>query len=96
MSKLEEIKNEIAKKHDYYDWNDMVYSYESQVLLGERVNELMESYATECVKASLEKASKNPTFSTVEIWCGPWDKYVITDFRLNQESITNPDNIVLL
>jgi len=47
---------------------------------------LMEDYATEVAQASLEKASEE-----AEVFEVDWDTTIV-----NKESITNPDNIVLL
>lgn len=48
-------------------------------------------YAAECVKASLEKASESATFSKYK-WATS-NKEIV---EINKESITNPENIILL
>lgn len=91
MSRLEKIKDKVAKNHGYDSWQDMVYSDESQVdLLDERVNEVANKYATECVKASLEKASRvAKTFKNSNS-----GSYL--DASIDKNSITQESNIVIL
>lgn len=52
----------------------------------QRIERHLQEYATECVKASLEKASKNA------------ESYFDTDdeSHVDKSTITSPDNIVLL
>ena len=55
--------------------------------------EAMKKYAEECVKASLEKASEKAEYG---IWQND-DMYLSeSNIFINRQSITNPDNMVLL
>lgn len=49
------------------------------------LREMFKEYATECVKASLDKASDNA--EVIQDW---------GECNINTESITDPENIVLL
>lgn len=84
MSRLEEI----LKNHE------ISFHYEDHYFIGydkddDFINDL-KSYANECVKASLEKASKNASAVLIENKAGIVIPYV------SKGLITNPDNIVML
>jgi hypothetical protein len=52
---IEEIQNEVAIKHGFKSWDDlMTYRYASRY-----VTEVCKRYASECCKATLEKACIN-------------------------------------
>lgn len=51
-------------------------------------------YATECVKASLERAADNATAGDIKERTGLGGIWF--EAEINKSSITNPDNIVLL
>lgn len=81
MSRLEEI----LKNHE------ISFHYEDHYFIGydkddDFINDL-KSYAKECVKASLEKAS--------ESGCDSLELYN-SEYETLKKSITNPENIVLL
>ncbi|WP_347217905.1 hypothetical protein [Chryseobacterium sp.] len=90
MKRLEEIKNEYAKKLEFKDWNDLrsFFILEDIPRLKDFENEVTYLYAKECCKATLHKASENGKIITVNAihkWKG-----------LDKESIKNESNIVLL
>lgn len=120
MSRLEEIKNEyaiqLAEIHDrsFTSWREMmdtdfefgngvskVYDLESLT------DEVAKIYTKECIKASLEKASKSAnllvsTFSSkseykerTDLKDGLWGSYNEKTI-VNKESIINQENIILL
>lgn len=86
---LQEIKDQVAKElghsSHWYIFND-----ES----GVAINEIAKRYATECVKASLERAAENvlvdfklyPDLKTAER----------SSIAVDKSSITDPKNIILL
>ncbi|WP_312900213.1 hypothetical protein [Chryseobacterium taichungense] len=92
MKRLEEIKNEYAKELELSNWDDMIeyfltgdingifYAYENIII----------RYASECVKASLEKASE------VAYCDDDLNDKDESEIMVVKESITNPENIVLL
>lgn len=87
MSRLEEIKNEYAESIGFEDWEIMrcdkgIDDYDS-----DKVSEL---YAKECSHASLEKASKEAKIIKL-ISSG-----IGTHYEVNEESIIDKENIVLL
>lgn len=86
MSRLEEIKDEFAEFHGHNDWKDLWYSDSNYNRSNEMIDSVMKKYATECVKASLDKASENAE-------CDARD---YNDYFVDKESITNESNIVLL
>lgn len=82
MSRLEEIKNEYAQKDGrFLSWNNLMNVVGLKVLQ-QHENEVMQIYAKECSAASLEKASEKALYSPIS--------------GIVEESITNPENIVLL
>lgn len=55
MKNLEQIKDEVAKEFiSTFTWDDL--NYENEMRLWP---EVCKRYATECIKASLEKAAQN-------------------------------------
>lgn len=82
MSRLEEIKNEWAKLLGYDGYFDFTCHKKEVKDIEQFFNEIIERYAKECVKASLEKASESG--------------YCTYDAMIDRESITNPENIILL
>ena len=106
MSRLEEIKNEYAIKRNYSNFNTM-YLSSSFNELNHYIGVIMQLYAEECVKASLEKASENSevlvegivTIESKKIFT-LYDKgvkgIVEREVSPNKKSITNENNIILL
>lgn len=89
MSRLEEIKNEVAQERGFKDWEHLNGSdlYDSDI---ERV---AKKYAEECTKASLEKVSEK--IKMVDL--NSESKTAISEcWVVDKKSITNPENIVLL
>lgn len=84
MSILEEIKNDYAKRFGFDCFEIMRQEQGIEEL---DLYVISKEYATECVKASLEKAYNNAEYEMV--------KYT-DDYEVTKESITNPENIVLL
>lgn len=95
MRRLEEIKNEYII--ELYPNHSFIKDYDSYLeffaskhpFWFESVNdEISERYAKECSRATLNKSSENALINGSEFSrCG---------CEINKESITNPDNIVLL
>lgn len=91
MSRLEEIKNEVAKSKNLTSWNEMEYK---GYIWDSDVKAVCEKYAKECIKASLSKASENVRMKTKD---NVYELSMMDDWsELDKESITNPENIVLL
>lgn len=87
MSRLDEIKDEYAESKGANDWKDLWFSDSNYRSANEMVNEVMKLYAAECCQASLEKASEN---FRKKFYAAPFH------LTLAKESITNPENIILL
>jgi len=88
MSRLEEIKEKYAVQQGVDSWKELWFDTTNFKQANERVDELVKMYAKEVVQASLEKASEKAKITTVNAihkWQG-----------VDKESITNPENIVLL
>jgi len=83
-TKLEEIKNEYAQLFRYNNWTDFIND-QPNYCVEHHMNKICEIYAKECSQASLEEASKNACIEP---------KGMMT--RVDKESITDPDNIILL
>lgn len=80
MSRLKQIQEQYAKEKGYSEFF-ILYCDSNYEQTQKYTKEITELYATECVKASLEKASEN----VIIYWS-----------FVDKESITNHDNIVLL
>lgn len=91
MNRLEEIKNEYLKSLGYRNYNHLVADIKSGKSPIEKLilleDDISEKYATECVKASLEKAS--------EKGCDSLELYN-SEYETLKKAITNPENIILL
>lgn len=107
MSRLEEIITE--QEETLFDWNGD--GWKCYVKDEDTINAIKQ-YATECIKASLEKVTRETTmfkicdkcnteFPVLNVvssmqtcpCCGK-SNHIWT--RINKQSITNPENIVLL
>lgn len=91
MSRLQELREECAKKFEFKDWNDLrsFHILEDVPRLEEIENDVIAQYTEECVKASLEKASENAE--------ADHHKYEIAmQPHVVKSSVTNPENIILL
>ncbi len=84
MSRLEEIKNDYAKANQYDNWTDFIND-EAHWMVEKHMDNVCEIYAKECSQASLEKASEKAFIEP---------KGMMT--RVDKESITNVENIVIL
>ena len=86
MSKrLEEIKNEYAESKGRDNWSDFIGCV--QMTRGEEhFDKVSELYAREVAQASLERASEKA--------CDSLELYNY-EYKSLEQSITNPDNIVL-
>lgn len=83
---LQEIKDQYAKSLNGMTWDQVTMD---RSLFDSAVDEIAKRYALECCKASLEKAA---SAAKVTINGQPaWGGYIA-----DHESITNPENIVLL
>lgn len=80
---LQEIKDQYAKEQgwDSFHWYE-TYGYPN----GKDVDEIATRYATACCKATQKKCADNAMVG----WVGYFSYTVV------KESITNPDNIVIL
>lgn len=90
MSRLEDIKDEVVREFGYKDFITyeklMIDSYDFDNTI--IIEKIAKSYAVECIKVSLEKASENLVFFIDDTY-----KVEANDLK---ESITNPENIILL
>ena len=93
MKTLEEIKNEVAIKNGFENYDNLISDYGKKHPnnFDKYFDEIAKRYSKEVAIASLEKASENAklkTFSTKNL----------TDFSkkmVDKSSITNEENIVL-
>lgn len=97
---LEQIKDEVAKEFGY---DDEKHFYDCAPIdkCVEYVNEVCKRYATACVKASQERILKSARINLVTDSIPEGTKVIrFTNAELSlsidELSITNPDNIVLL
>jgi hypothetical protein len=98
MSRLKEIKNEIAKEHDYKSYSDMIEHFEVPEYMVEKV---AKRYANECMANALQLGSFSANMkyhdgrtkedSEIKYFQNGADNLIV-----NRESITNPENIILL
>lgn len=98
MSRLEEIFNKTISEYNENtsDINKFKFSQrEKDIFKG-----MIRRYATECVKASLEKASKTAKIYKescgISSECGCMGNCDYPISYINKKSITNPDNIILV
>ena len=87
MKRLEEIKNEIAIKHHYGYWVDLV-SQNDMLTIDKYHNEAIHQYAREVAQASLDKAAENA--ATI------FTNHEQTRSEVYKPSITHESNIVML
>lgn len=85
MSRLEELKDEVAKKIGFRDWDDARHDLDESFIF-----EFAKIYAKECVEASLERASIKAKIFKDSNSGSYLDAYI------KKESITNKENIILL
>lgn len=91
MSRLEELKEEFAHSQLFDTWKRLKYFYKDDQDAFEKVLDLINSkYAKEVAQASLEKASESGQVKKTLV-AGVGNYYVI-----DEESIINPENIILL
>lgn len=75
------------------------YDFEIQKFTGQEMIDFAEEYAREVAQVSLERASEEATLnhqngeSNEDIKYFQIDSHII---RINKQSITNPDNIIML
>lgn len=86
---LEDIQNEVAEKHGYGSWDRIYLVAHTNALWPE----VCKRYATECVKASLEKASENASVNSSYVAGQCMDS---DDYTVDKTSITSEQNIILL
>lgn len=82
MSRLEELKEKYAVQQGFDSWKELWFDTTNFKHANEKIDELVKLYAKECSQASLEKASESG--------------YCTYDAMIDRESITNPENIILL
>lgn len=86
---IQEIKSNYALELGYLTWGLLLEEVSGTIVLLNHMNEVAKRYATECAKASLEKAADNAVaFLDTED--------MMYKACVEKESIDNPDNIVLL
>lgn len=91
MSRLEDkfIKTISEYNENVSDFHKFKFSDKEKAIF---LN-MMREYAEECVKASLEKASENATVKSMEMFGG---NFLGSPKVVDKESITSPENIILL
>ena len=82
METLKEIKYGIAVENGYKDFDDVIMKRDESYF----INEIAKRYAKECVKLSLEKASKTQVYI---------DGHSVIFTSREKEAIKNTENIVL-
>lgn len=90
-TRLQQIKDEYAIKHHAHDWESFIRNQASWWIEAQ-MNDVCNIYAKECSQASLEKASEN---AKVEKEYSVKYQDFIPD-GIDKESITNPENVILL
>jgi hypothetical protein len=86
VNKLEEIKDQLATEFGYTDWEDLSI----EVITDKHWPEVCKRYATECCKATLEKAANN-----AQALIGD-DEHGLEYPFVSKGSITEESNITLL
>ena len=102
MNRLDQIKNEVASKHKYGYWTDLV-AQNDLFTIDKYFNEVINQYAKESSAESLKKASENFNIyqcQNLGELRNPDDRYLPADsgwyFAVDKESIINESNIKLL
>lgn len=90
---LQDIKNQVAKDYGYKNYHDAWVKSHGGVS-DNFMNQVAKRYATECVKASLEKAAENAKSGDIREKTGLSGIWLEAD--IDKSSITDPKNIVLL
>ena len=85
MKTLQEIKHDFALEFGLKNWNELT-EMSSKPMLQNHMNDIARRYARACCEASLKKADENALIYEDEH--GVW--------QIAKESITSPENIVLL
>lgn len=109
-NRLEEIKKQYAKEIGFNNWNEMAqqYTWGDPEGMKDELDDIAKRYAKECCEASLEKASEKSVLritrldksfrnskSRIDTNQGLWGTYNETT-TVDKESITNPENIIIL
>ncbi|NML69987.1 hypothetical protein HHL23_09260 [Chryseobacterium sp. RP-3-3] len=91
MSRIQEIREVVAEKFEFVDWNDLrsFHILNDVPGLEEIENDVIATYTEECIKASLLKASNGKSFYKINDCCE-------RVYGVKKEHIIDPDNIVLL
>lgn len=103
MSRLEEIKYEVAREKGFTNWASL-FTAGGYEYIQKRMEDVNKRYARECCIATQKACADNAT-----LWCQSsingteFDKIVLHEgedveetITVFKESITKPDNIVLL
>lgn len=95
MKTLEQIKDEVAKEHDYNSYNDMIDHFEIPEFM---VDKVANRYAREVAQASLEKAAEEAVLKSVypNETTSKWELPTGEIVELDKASITSETNITLL
>ena len=85
---LQTIKHDFALEFGFKNWNELTEA-SSKPMLQNHMNDVARRYAKQCVKASLWKAyiAAKVTINGQPAWGG---------YIADHESISNPENIVIL
>lgn len=70
-------------------WEELMSNLNTDI--SPSIYKAMEVYATECCEATLKEASKNAKISSHK-----WSDRIREEHEIKKESITNPNNIILL
>lgn len=88
MSRLDEIQNELAIEKGFEDFNHMLENTHEMEIIKAYFNKASIKYADECCNSTLQKAYQESLIDgNSQSRCG---------CEINEESITNPENITLL
>lgn len=90
MKRLKQIQKELAHLNGYEDFNDIAY----KPLISCLTNEAIKQYVTECCQKTLEEASNN--LKMIDLNKNSKIPSINECWVVDKDSITNPDNIVLL
>lgn len=103
MSRIEEIKEEQALNHCFLNYAQVEEHYKTGVIsqnsYDDWQDDVIKAYTEECIKASLEKASKRVFLIDLSLNQNV-RRYIYDEsenlIEINKEEITDPENIVLL
>lgn len=100
MKTLQEIKNEYAQEQGYDDWQAFVYEYGEEnpdwhdygQAHPNNFHKHMDEICIRAQKVALEMAAENVKMLATDFNCDCGQTH--TDWNVNKESITNPENLI--